>query len=235
VEKVNNNVFHYQESINEDQLKKFNKLTSVFDSKLKVTNKITDFYCTNDINELQRLVGVQYKADYNGRTEAVWSSSFGDRKLIVLGNNNASFNNFDPHDLFHDRLSLVVPRSKVNKPVDEGCAYLYGGSWGFTWPEIFKAFKEQVASNKNINWLEIKESPVYFKTKEFSNSADYIVNALLVKKIEKEKGFAGVWELLNVGPFEKGNEKYYASLEKLTGITKANYNEKIWELVSAEK
>ena len=73
-----------------------------------------------------------------------------------------------------------------------------------------------------------------FKTNGFNNSADYIVNALLVKKIEKEKGFAGVWELLNIGPFEAGNEKYYATLEKLTGITKQNYNEKIWELIDNE-
>jgi len=57
----------------------------------------------------------------------------------------------------------------------------------------------------------------------------------LVKKIEKEKGFTGVWELLNIGPFEKGNEKYYQTLKKLTGITKANYNEKIWELIDNEK
>ena len=119
--------------------------------------------------------------------------------------------------------------------MDEGCAYIYGGSWGLSWKEIFNAFKEQIASNKNTNWAEIKETPVSFKTKNYPNPADYIVNALLVQKIEKEKGFAGVWELLNVGPFEKGNEKYYQTLEKLTGITKVNYNEKIWELINNEK
>ena len=234
-EKVGNNIFHYQNTINKDKIKEFNKLTTSFDLKLRATNKITDYYCCDNIIELQKLIGVDYKSDYNGRTESVWSSSFGDRKLIVFGNNNSTFNEFDPHDLFHDRLSLVISRSKVNKPVDEGCAYVYGGSWGFTWKEIFKAFKEQIANNKNTNWLEIKEIPISFKTGNFPNQADYIVNALLVKKIEKEKGFEGVWELLNVGPFEKGNEKYYQTLEKLTGITKANYNDKIWELINNEK
>lgn len=34
--------------------------------------------------------------------------------------------------------------------------------------------------------------PIYFKTGNFQNSADYIVNSLLVQKIEKEKGFEGV-------------------------------------------
>lgn len=185
--------------------------------------------------ELNKLFGVEYKSDYNGMLESSSTSELGNRKLIVLGNSNSTFSNFDPHDLFHDRLSLIIPRSKVNKPVDEGCAYLYGGSWGFTWKEIFKAFKEQIANTKTTNWLEIKEKPVSFKTGNFPNQADYIVNALLVKKIEKEKGFAGVWELLNVGPFEKGNEKYYQTLERLTGITKTNYNDEIWILINNEK
>jgi hypothetical protein len=235
VEKAGNNIFHYQSTINKSKTKEFNRLASSFDLKLKSTNKIIDFYCCDNIIELQKLIGVEYKSDYNGRSESVWSSSFNGRKLIVLGNNNATFNDFDPHDLFHDRLSLVIPRNKVNKPVDEGCAYLYGGSWGLSWKEIFTAFKEQIAINKSVNWTEIKETPVYFKTKEFNNSADFIINALLIKKIEKEKGFASVWELLNVGPFEKGNDKYYQTLEKLTGITRATYNDKVWELIASEK
>ena len=53
--------------------------------------------------------------------------------------------------------------------------------------------------------------------------------------VYKRQGFAGVWELLAVGPFEKGNKKYYQALEKLTGITKETYNDKIWELINNEK
>lgn len=235
VVKTRNNIFHYQNSINKDKVKEYTELTNTFDTKLKVPNKITDYYLCDNVVELNKLFGVEYKSDYNGMLESSSTSELGNRKLIVLGNSNSTFSNFDPHDLFHDRLSLIIPRSKVNKPVDEGCAYLYGGSWGFTWKEIFKAFKEQIANTKTTNWLEIKEKPVSFKTGNFPNQADYIVNALLVKKIEKEKGFAGVWELLNVGPFEKGNEKYYQTLERLTGITKTNYNDEIWILINNEK
>lgn len=235
IKKVGNNIFHYQSTINKSKVKEFNKLATAFDKKLKSINKVTDYYCCDNIIEMQRLIGVDYKSDNNGRSESVLSSVSANRKLIALGNNSGSFDNFDPHDLFHSRLSLVVPRSKVNKPVDEGCAYIYGGSWGLTWKEIFKEFNDQIASDKNVNWLEIKETPIFFKTRGFSNSADYIVNALLVKKVEKEKGFQGVWELLTIGPFEKGNEKYYKTLEKLTGITKENYNEKIDALIHSEK
>ncbi|MEO6305395.1 MAG: hypothetical protein ABIP51_19695, partial [Bacteroidia bacterium] len=235
IEKAGNNIFHYENTINKNKVKEFNKLASSFDLKLKSTNKTIDYYCCENSLALQKLVGVDYKSDYNGYKGSVWGSLSGDRKLVVLGNQNESFSKFDPHDLFHDRLGLIISRRKVNNPVDEGCAYLYGGSWGLSWKEIFKAFNEQIASNKNTNWTEIKETPIYFKTKEFKNSGDFIVNALLVQKIEKEKGFEGVWELLNVGPYEKGNEKYYQTLEKLTGITKENYNNKVWELISNEK
>jgi hypothetical protein len=236
IEKAVNTIFHYQNTINKDKIKEFNKLTSSFDAKLKAANKTTDYYCTDNIIELQKLIGVDYKSDYNGRTESIWSSSFGDRKLIVLGNNSSTFNEFDPHDTWHDRLYSVTTRSKINRPVDEGCAYIYGGgSWGISWKDVFKKFKDKVASNKNTDWTECKEKPLNFNTPEIYLYADYVVNALLIQKIEKEKGFAGVWELLNVGPFEKGNEKYYKMLEKLTGITKANYNEKIWELINNEK
>jgi hypothetical protein len=235
VKKVGGTTFHYQHTLNEAKVAEFNKLATSFDQKLKSKNKTCHFYCCGDLIALEQLIGVAYKSDYNGRSGSVWSAGLGDTKLVVLGNGNEHFDEFDPHDLFHDRLSLVIPRSKVNKPVDEGCAYLYGGSWGLSWQEIFNAFKEQVASNRNTNWMEIKETPVYFQTKGFDNSADYIVNALLVQKIEKEKGFEGVWELLTVGPFEKGNENYYQALEKLAGITKTNYNEKVWELIDKEK
>jgi len=39
----------------------------------------------------------------------------------------------------------------------------------------------------------------------------------------------------NVGPFEKGMKNIIKHLKKLTGITKANYNDKIWELINNEK
>ncbi|MGL4629972.1 MAG: hypothetical protein ACRCVT_02105 [Leadbetterella sp.] len=233
--KKGNHYFHYQNLINVNNVKDFVKQVSVYDSKLKIANKTSVYYITDNTPEVLKLIGVDYKSDYQARPELNLSSHFANKNLKVFGSKDYLNVKTEAHDLFHDRLSLIVPRSKVNKPVDEGCAYLYGGSWGFSWEEIFKSFKDQIASNKTTDWADIKEKAISFKTGEYPNSADYIINALIVKKIEKEKGFAGVWELLNVGPFEKGNEKYYQILEKLTGISKTNYNQKIWELIYNEK
>lgn len=226
--------FYYRDKINVKQVKRFGQLAKSFDRKLKC-EKSTDYYCCKDVFDLQEIMGLEYQLDNNGSLSGFSSAVNEHKRIVILGNNKANFNEFDPHDLWHDRMSLVLPRNKANRPVDEGCAYLYGGSWGYTWKEIFRAFKEQIASNPNTNWMEVKETPVYFKSGKYSNSADHIVNALLVKKIEKDQGFSGVWEMLNVGPYEKGNARYYETLEKLTGITRESYNEKIWELIHNEK
>ena len=234
--KVGNCIFHYKTTLNQAKVKEYEKMSVMLDKKLKSVDKITEFYGCEDFSELQKLIGVDYKLAYNGQSGNTFSSVLGDKKLIVSGRHNAHFDTFDPHDLWHDRLSLVIARRKVYKPVDEACAFVYGGSWGMTWEEIFKIFKAKVANDKNADWAGFKEKPLNFgESEEKDLMVDHIVNALIVKKLEKEKGFSAVWELLNCGKYEKGNENYYKSLEKLTGITKSNYNEKVWELINNEK
>jgi hypothetical protein len=44
VKKVGNNIFHYRNTINNQKIKEFNKLASLFDSKLMVRNKTVDYY-----------------------------------------------------------------------------------------------------------------------------------------------------------------------------------------------
>ena len=236
IAKVGNCIFHYKTSINKSKITEFEKMVVILDKKLKSVDKITEFYGCEDFSELQKLIGVDYKLEYNGREESTFSSVLGDKKLIISGKHDTHFNNFDPHDLWHDRLSLVISRRKVYKPVDEAIAFVYGGSWGMTWNEIFTIFKDKIAKDKNADWAGFKEKPFNFgESQEKDLMVDHIVNALIVKKLEKEKGFSAVWELLNCGKYEKGNENYYKSLEKLTGITKSNYNEKVWELINNEK
>jgi hypothetical protein len=130
---------------------------------------------------------------------------------------------------------LAISRRKVNKPIDEACAYLYGGSWGMSWKEIFTRFKVKVSVDEKMDWLNSYGKFYNFGENEETHLlVEYVINALFVQKIEKEQGFQGVWEFLNCGPYEKTNENYFKSLEKLTGITKANFNEKVWELIKKE-
>jgi hypothetical protein len=233
--KIGNCIFHYKSTINNEKAKAYEKYTVSFDKKLKAVNKITEIYCCDDSIELQKLLGIGYKLDFNGRNSTTLSSVSGDKKLIVMGSNSGSFNDFDPHDLWHERLSNVISRRAVNKPIDEACAYIYGGSWGMSWKDIFTKFKTKVASNKEANWVELYEKNENFGESQAEHLlVGYVINALIIQQLEKEKGFPAIWELLNCGKYEKGNENYFRALEKLTGITKQNYNQKVWELIQKE-
>ncbi|MEO6980473.1 MAG: hypothetical protein ABI113_18925, partial [Mucilaginibacter sp.] len=116
--------------------------------------------------------------------------------------------------------------------VDEGCAYLYGGSWGISSPEILRLFKEYAAANPNADWLTLY---INEKNKNFSEGSkplkiSYAINALVAQKYDKEKGGAPM-ALLTCGKIEKGDENYFKALEKVSGITKANFNAEVLKLV----
>jgi hypothetical protein len=231
--KIGNCTFHFKDKLNTKKATEYVKKVAFFDSKLNTKNSTIEWYGCNDLPELLQRIGVLYKIDYNGRHSSTFNANENNVVLLVSGADNADFNTFDPHDLWHDRLHNVISTSIINKPVDEGCAYLYGGSWGISWDQILKTFKEKVSSNPKSDWLSLYEQFYNFgESKEKSLIVGYVINALIVEKIEKEKGFSAVIEFLSSGKYEKTNEKYFATLEKLTGINKSNYNENVWKLIN---
>ena len=231
--KIGNVIFHFKNKLNKKTSNEYSKYVQTFDDKIKSNNKIVEWYGCSNMSEMLHIMGVNYHLLHNSKSSSTFSSKENNSLLILDGSKNESFNTFDPHDLWHDRLRNILSKSNTNKPVDEGCAYLYGGSWGITWKQILKTFKEKVSSNPKVDWLKTYE--------EFYNFGDdpkkelivaYVINALIIEKIEKEKGFESVLELLACGKFEKGNENYFKVLEKISGINKSNFNEKVWELIN---
>lgn len=224
--------FYFKDHLNMSNVKEHIRYANEFDEKLGQTGKETIYYCCANFQESLQLIGVIYKKAYNGMKRNVLSSSAANKKLILMGNGNVSYDTFDGHDLWHDRLSLLISRRTINKPLDEGCAYLYAGSWGMSWKEIFTRFMDKVASDKSSDWRNYKENPVDFGESRATHLyVDYVVNALLVEKIENDHGFEGVMKLLKTGPSQAGNELYYNALQELTGISKESYNEEVWQLI----
>ncbi len=210
-------------------------MVNAFDKKLEFTDKPTEFYCCHNYHEVLQLIGVDYKSDYSSIVKNSLSSAENDQNLVVNGYFTPDFTEFDPHDLWHARLHKVISVSIINKPVDEGTAFINGGSWGLSWEEILSRFKKYAAANPNADWLALyNESTNYDKGAKFPLNVDYTINALIVEKLEKEKGMGAVKELLSCGRRVDGNENYFKALEKTTGITKANFNKKVWEMINSK-
>ena len=226
--KIDNCIFHFKNILDEKGAAAYAKNVAFMDSKLKSTTQTEIYYCSNYPEVLQN-IGVTYKIDYNGVDFNSLNARENNKFLLVNGSN---INTYDPHDLWHDRLHNVLPANIINKPVDEGCAYLYGGSWSISWAQILKIFKEKVASNPKSDWLALYEEFYNFgETQQNHLIVGYVINALIVQKIEKEKGTSAVIELLSCGNYQKGNENYFKVLEKLTSINKANFNNSVWTLI----
>lgn len=226
---LQNITFYYLNTFDLETAEKYQKLRTFYDNKLKIEPKEVSFYPIPNELVPQDHFGLPYKLDYNGNTTDISWSVFTDTQEIYLLNTKG-FTEFDPHDLWHNRLNQVTSRRKVNHAVDEGIATLYGGSWGLNWQDMFTAFKNQIKFDKNTDWLDLRENKIAFITDGHRNPTDFMVNALFVKKIENEKGFSSVWELLNA----KEETIYFKTLERLTGITINNYNKEVWKLIKEE-
>jgi hypothetical protein len=232
--KAGNITFRYKDTLNNADVKEFQRMVAFYDKKLKASSPIIQYYC-DDFLEAQHILGVEYKADYAGVIENILTAYQSGNSLIVNGW-GARTHRFDPHDLFHDRLSTVLSGDITNRLVNEGCAYLYGGSWGKTWPQVLGLFKKYAEVNPDADWLKLYTDAANYDVDNGTYlRISYAINALIVQKLEKEKGFDAVMELLSCGKKEKGDENYFKALAKLTGITKADFNIKVWSLVKASK
>lgn len=217
---------------NESQIAEYIEKAGEFDRKLGIPPYLTKFYCCTTLQEALEVLGVGYKLDYSGVGSESLTAFGPGVALHVIGGTAPTI--FDLHDLWHDRLHAAIPVATINRPIDEGCAYLYGGSWGLSWEEIFRQFKTFMGDNKE--WLTaFTENKNFAQPNQNHLYVDYVINALLAKKIEKEKGFHAVVEWLTCGKYQKDNDNYFQSLYRIIGINRSNFNDRVEELVTAEK
>jgi len=225
--------FHFRNAFNEDAAKNYYATIQRYDKKLGASSVSTDLYCCNDFQEALRLCGIDYKSDYNGRTKSSVAENSSNHELILNGVCGAEFGPVDPHDLWHARRSRVIPTNTTNKPVEEGFAFINGGSWGLSWQTILESFKKYVAAHPDADWLEQYNASTNIAEKgAYPLNIDYIINAMVVRDIESSKGFSVAKELLQCGVYQKGNANYFAALEKVTGVTIIRFNEYVKRLIA---
>jgi hypothetical protein len=226
--------FYYRDSLNLKEARAYIDFLAACNKRLKVKAEPVIYYdCANYPDALQ-LLGIDYKLDYSGiRYDGLVGHENNQTITLIGGYTDKS--RFDRHDLWHDRLHMVLSTDKINRPVDEGCAYLYGGSWGKTWPEVLALFKEYAAGHPDADWVKLYAGSNNFYldgNKPFILA--YAINALIVQKIEKERGFEPVLELLGCGKRVTGDDNYFKALEKVSGITVNNFNKSVWELLKKD-
>lgn len=230
--KLNNVTVYHKGELNKKNAQRYFDLVDRYDTKLKAPKLPITFYCCDHFNEALKVSGTDFKSDYTGYSKNNLRARNKERELVVGGAFAGRFDDYDPHDLWHVRLHNVLSTNIINRPVDEGTAYLYGGSWGLTWEDILTRFKTYAAANPNADWYALYNESKNFDEKfKYPLNVDFAINALLVNKIEKEKGFDAVLALLSCGKKQKDNQNYFTALEKITGIQQTQFNTAVWELI----
>jgi hypothetical protein len=222
----------YNSSLNVAQVNKLFTVIRRYDAKLRSSLIKETFYFCDNYNEALRMLGVDYKSDYNGRYAGALSAREDNRLVHVDGHFISSRGDFDPHDLWHSRLRNVLARDTINRPVDEGAAYLYGGSWGLSWETILEKFKLFAKTHSGADWFALYNESANFEDKtRYPLRVDFVINALFIRKIEKEQGIHAVLELISCGVKEKDNANYFSRLEKVTGISRSDFTMAVEKLI----
>jgi hypothetical protein len=224
--------FHYRNySLDEPVIRSYVAKAHEFDAKLQATPYLTEFFCCGSFPEALGALGVDYKLEYNGVSSEALNSFEQKTSLYVVGGTRST--TFDFHDLWHDRLHAVVPVSTINRPIDEATAYLYGGSWGLSWEEVFRQFRSYMGDNRD--WLTaFSENRNFAEPNQNHLYVSYVITALLIQKIEKEKGFPAVLQFLTCGKYQKDNENYFQALDRIIGINRSNFNASVDKLVASQ-
>ena len=104
-------------------------------------------------------------------------------------------------------------------------AYLYGGSWRvYGWGDVLRLFREYAAAHPDADWLALyKDGTAYMKGQKPLYVA-YVINALIVQRLEKDKGFAAALPLVACGPRQKGDGNYFTALKRVCGVDEAGFN-----------
>jgi hypothetical protein len=230
---IGNCVFHYKQELNGRRAEAFVRRIASYDKRLGAAAGTIDFYCCDNLPEAACLMGEDFRADYNGLAFDELSADFGTRTVVVSGEQRVDgFNSWDTHDWWHGRLHRVVPVATIYRPIDEGMAYLYGGSWRiYSWKDVLSHFKEYAATHPDADWLALYKSGTDYVAAPHNLKISYVINALIVQRLEEEKGFAAVMPLLCCGPKEAGDANYFAAVRKVTGVEEAGFNLYVSELV----
>lgn len=220
---IGNITFHFREHLDITNAKLYLNTVKAYDKRLDLSVTPSDFYFFENSPEIFSALGLDYKADYVGKVHEEISARENGRGLKLNGGYTSTLL-FDPHDLWHERLRIVLPPNLTNRPVNEGCAYLYGGSWGISWPEILKMLKNFVLAHPKANWVNLYINSEKLRDNDKPIFINDAINALIVRKLEKENGFTPVMNLLRCGSRQQGDENYFKTIETIIGIKKANYN-----------
>jgi hypothetical protein len=222
--------YYYPDTINIQQAENFDRKNKMMASKLNLPVMELEMYMCNNYQEALQFQGCIYEFSYNG---LVNSGDIVSPKTLFSVMNNEDFS----HDVLHMYANKI--RGKImNHAAEEGIAYNWGNAYYTNdngkipeQQELVLLLRQYIQTHAEAKLLDLfNKNPnvlaEYGSPKPISVKA--VISGVICEEVEKQKGVAGIIELMKCG---KGDENYFKCIDTLLQINKNNFDEKVYKLL----
>ncbi|MDR0507426.1 MAG: hypothetical protein LBH32_11540 [Dysgonamonadaceae bacterium] len=220
----------YPDTIDLIRAEKFNQKNIAMAQKLNLPLRDWEIYMCKNYQEALQIQGCLYEYSRNGYIN---SGDIADPKTLFSVMNDEDFS----HDILH--IYALEVRGKIrNVAAEEGIAYLWGnayhaGNMGKSpeQDELVNALRKYIQSHSGVKLLDLfDKNPNILAEYGYPKpiSVKSTISGIICAEIEKQKGADGIIELMKCG---RGDENYFKSIEKITGINRENFNDKVYRLL----
>ncbi len=229
-ETVGRVTYHFRSTLNRTRASHFDSRNTAIAEKLGVAPEAMDFYMCDDYQEILALIGFQYDRESNGMTRDGYGVDDG---VIFSIMNNEDFS----HDIFHYYSGKINRREDRNGITEEGVAYSWGNAY-YTDPAgemieqraLVEALAQYLAANPGASARELFENNRKIFDLAPEASALSTISSLICDEVERREGMPGLLELINCGR-KDAMDRYFETIDRLVGINRGNFNERVGELI----
>lgn len=237
-QKVGSIAYYYRDRFRLDRAEKFAQKNVLFASRFERSPQEFRFFMVENYQEILRLLGFDYNIKSIGKLRDGFGVIGSDVIFSVMNNEDFS------HDLFHYYSETIYDRSVRNWVTEEGIAYSWGNAY-YTrkdgemaeQKELLDILKQYIAQNKDINLLSLFENNFWTDKNGIYNhlAPDFkvgrLISSLICDEVQKRHGMDGIHQLIACGSKPNHFDPFFETTDRLIGINRKNFNEKVSRLI----
>jgi hypothetical protein len=222
---------YYPDTINVERARKFDGKNVAMASKFNLPVKEFDLYMCRNYQEALQLQGCLYEYRSNGYLNR---GDIIDPKTLFSVMSDEDFS----HDVLHIYAGQI--RGKNRSVVECGLAYLWGNAYHANsegrvpeLQELIFVLQRYIQTHNEVKLLDLFEkNPDVLAEYGYPKpiQVKHIIAGLIWTEIEKQKGVAGIVELLKCG---RTYDDFFKATNKLLNINRGNFDAKVRELLSS--
>lgn len=226
--------YFFPDTIDMERAELFNRKNSLIAENLNLPVRNWDVYMCENFQEALQIQGCLYEFTSNGVFNSGWIL---DPKILFSCMNDEDFS----HDVLHVYASQIRERKNRNANGECGLAYYWGNAYHSgvvgkapNLDELVSALQQYLQSHEETKLLELFEkSPDVLAEYGYPHPihVNRIIAGVICKEIEQRKGTEGIIEMLKCG---SGNDNLFKATEKLIGINRENFSEKVYHLIFSQ-